>query len=177
MIESFYWKEELIRISRTIRPKKRPARWTDRAHCLVERDLMLGFFMVRRLIELHKVSSSTRDLWLQVFSCPSRGPPIHRMNGLHINEVYDLATEKREMRKPAYIANQFIHAYTSYVVRDDSRNWSCIYVVSDFDRNDRLWRVPVSEVRRLFLTAAHDNVTNMRMVYNNKKGDYDVVTN
>lgn len=177
MIESFYWKEELVRISRTIHPKKRPVRWSERAHCVVERDLMLGFFMVRRLIELHKVSSATRDLQLHVFSCPSLGRPIHRMNGPQIDEVYDLATERPETRKPASIANQFIHAVTSYVVRDESRNWSHIYVVSDFDRNDLLWRVPISEVRRLFLTAAQDEVTSMRMAYNAKTGDYDVTTN
>src|SRR5215210_1289485 len=39
----------------------RPARWSERAHCELERDLMIGFFLLRRLIELHIVSRRTRD--------------------------------------------------------------------------------------------------------------------
>jgi hypothetical protein len=117
---------------------------------MVERDLMLGFFMVRGLIELHKVSSATRDFTMRVFSCPARGKHVHRLNEHHIYELYGLEKERRETKKPLYLSNQFIHAYTSFVARDDSRNWCDVYVVSDFDRNDCIWRIPISEIRRLF---------------------------
>ncbi len=73
MIESRYWKEELKRIAKTIATVKRPQRWSERAHCIVERDVMIGFFIVRRLIELHKVSSATRNFTMRVFLCPARG--------------------------------------------------------------------------------------------------------
>jgi hypothetical protein len=120
MIESCYWKEELYRIAKTIRPLKIPARWSERAHCIVERDLMLGFFIVRRLIELHKVSSATRDLVIRVFSCPARGKHVHRMNNHHLDELYDFGKEKHETKKPHFLSNQFIHAYTSFVSRDET---------------------------------------------------------
>ena len=55
MIESCYWKEELQRIATLIRPVANPKRWSERHHCTVERDIIIGFFIVRRLIELHKV--------------------------------------------------------------------------------------------------------------------------
>ena len=176
MIESFYWKEELARIANSIRASRGPVRWTERAHCVVERDLMIGFFMVRHLIELHKVSSATRDMLMNVFSCPSRGKPIHFMNAHDIDEVYDLEKERAQVKKPLYVSNQFIHACTSYVVRDGSRNWSDVYIVSDYDRNTCIWRIPVSEVRRLFRVAASDDVREMRLLYNAQKGDYDVHT-
>jgi hypothetical protein len=138
---------------------------------------MLGFFMVRRLIELHKVSSATRDFTLRVFSCPARGKHVHRMNDHDIYELYDLEKERRETKKPLYLCNQFIHAYTSFVTRDESRNWSDVYVVSDFDRNDCIWRIPVSEIRRLFTVAAHDYPHSFQMVYSQEKDDYEVSTN
>ena len=37
MIESCYWKEELLRIAKLIRPVLKPCRWTERSHCIVER--------------------------------------------------------------------------------------------------------------------------------------------
>lgn len=95
-----YWKDELKRIANTIRPLKNPVRWSERAHCVIERDLMLGLFIVRRLIELHKVSSATRDCTLSVFSCPTRGVHVHCNNHHLIDELYDLESERRETKKP-----------------------------------------------------------------------------
>ena len=66
---------------------------------------------------------------------------------------------------------------TSFVARDESRNWSDVYVVSDYDRNDCIWRVPVSEIRRLFNVTAQDYPHSVHLVYNHEKGDYDVSTN
>ena len=176
MIESRYWKEELTRIAKTIRPTKTPPRWSERGHCVVERDVMVGFFIVRRLIELHKVSSATRDFIMRVFSCPARAKRVHWFNEHDIHELYDLGRERRETKKPLYLSNQFIHAYTSFVARNESRNWSDVYVVSDFDRNDCIWRIPISEIRRLFKVAAQDYPHTVTTVYNHEKGDYEVST-
>ncbi len=137
---------------------------------------MLGFFMVRRLIESHKVSSTTRDFTMKVFSCPTRGKHVTRMNHHRLDEIYDLENERHQTKKPLYLSNQFIHAYTSFVARDETRNWSDVYAVSDFDRNDCIWRIPVAEIRRLFTQAANDYPYSFQMVYNVGKGDYDVST-
>src|SRR5436190_22208387 len=130
MIESCYWKEELEQIAATIRPLKSPPRWSERSHCVVERDIMLGAFMVRRLIELHKVSSATRNLTMGVFSSPTRGKNVTRMNHHRLDEVYDLENERRETKRPVYVCNQLVHAYTSFIARDQTRNWSDVYAVS-----------------------------------------------
>jgi len=177
MIESCYWKEELKRIAKSIRRSKKPARWSERALCIIERDLMLGFFIVRRLIELHKVSSMTRNFQMEVFSCPTRGKHVTSLNHHRIDELYDLENENRQIKKPLYVSNQFIHAYTSFIMRDESRNWSDVYIVSDFDRNDCIWRIPVSVIQRLFITAAQDYPHTIHKVFNKEKGDYDVSTN
>jgi hypothetical protein len=176
MIESCYWKEELARYARRIRRVPRPARWSERAHCVIERDLMVGFFMLRRLVELRKVSTTTRNRSLQVFSYGARGRHVTRLNGHDLWEMYDLDRETPEHKPLMYVANQFVHAYTSFVVRDESRNWSDVIIVSDYDRNDRIWRVPMAEIEKVFRAAAVDYPSSMRMSFNPKKGDYDVET-
>jgi hypothetical protein len=177
MIESCYWKEELTRIAKTIRPVQKPVRWSERAHCVIERDLMIGFFIVRRLIELHKVSSKTRDYSMTVFSYPVRGKQVHRMNVDNYWKTYDLENERRESKKPLYLSNQFIHAYTSFVARDQTRNWSDVYIVSDYDRNDCIWRIPLAQIRGLFSVAAQDYPHSLQMIFSKEKGDYEVSTN
>ncbi|MBL0731720.1 MAG: hypothetical protein JJW03_02550, partial [Desulfosarcina sp.] len=153
MIESCYWKEEIKRIADTLQQLNKPARWSERAHCVVERDLMIGFFLLRRLIELKKVSSAIYDKQLQVYSYKSRGKLVTKLNGADLWEVYDMENEVAETKKPMYVSNQFIHAYTSFVARDDTRNWSDVYIVSDYDRNDCIWRIPIQTIRSLFAEA------------------------
>jgi hypothetical protein len=177
MIESSYWKEELKRMAKGLRPRNKPAPWTERAHCVLERELMVGFFMVRRLIELHKVSSKTREHIMEIFSYPARQKHVSLINHHDIEELYSLEKESREHKKPLYVSNQFIHAYTSFVLRDSTRNWSDVFIVSDFERNHCIWRVPIEEIRTLFLTAAEDYPHSTNMVYDPNVGDYLVSTN
>jgi hypothetical protein len=177
MIESCYWKEELVRIAKTLRAVKKPARWTERAHCVVERDLMIGFFIIRRLIELHKVSSKTRNYSMTVFSCPTRVKKVHHRNVHDHGDTYDLQNEKQGSKKPLYLSNQFIHASTSFVMRDQTRNWSDVYIVSDYDRDKCIWRIPVTQIIGLFSVASEDYPHSIQYIYSDSKGDYQVTTN
>ena len=176
MIESLYWKEELLRIAKSLQPVKHPARWSVRAHCIIERDLMIGFFLLRRLIELHKVSSRTKGCRLNVFSYKANGKRVTRLNGSDVPDLYDTENEIAESKALTYISNQFVHAYTSFIFRDKTRNWSDVYLVSDFDRNNCIWRVPVAEITRIFFIAAEDYPARVSMIYNAPRGDYDVAT-
>ena len=177
MIESCYWKEELQRIAQNLRPVSKPPRWSERRYCILQRDLAVGFFILRRLIELHKVSSSTREKLLNIFFCEKRGENVTLLNKHEIWELYDLNSEVATTKKPSYIANQFIHSYTSLISRDISRNWSDIYIVSDYDRNDCIWRVPIEEIYMVFTTAVKDYPHSINMTFNPAKDDYNVQTN
>jgi hypothetical protein len=85
--------------------------------------------------------------------------------------------EIAENKRPIYVCNQFVHAYTSFVARDATRNWSDVILVSDFDRNDCIWRVPVREIESLLQVASQDYPHSLEMKFNPKTGDYDVTTN
>jgi hypothetical protein len=176
MIESCYWKEELRRISKLVRPVTKPRRWTERAHCIVERDLMIGFFIIRRMIELHKVSPKTKNFNMEVYSFRNRGKKVTILNRGDLDTLYDLDNERREIKQPFYMSNQFIHAYLSFISRNEKRNWDSVFIVSDFDRNDCIWRVPIECIRDLFDVASRDYVHSGSYTYNERKGDYDVVT-
>ena len=128
VIESLYWKEELARIAKTIRTVPKPKRWSERAVCTVERDVMLGFFIVRRMIELHKVSERITEMKIDVFGTPAT-KNITLMNRFSLDENYDWNAEKVEKKSVAYVCNQSIHAYLSFVFRGPDRNWSDLVVV------------------------------------------------
>lgn len=176
MIESVYWKEELNRISKSLCRRKNPPRWSERRYCTLERDLMVGFFMLRRMIELVKLSSLIVDRHLTVYSCRSRGVNVNKMNCYELEQLYEVDKEVRESKRPLYIANQFIHAYVSFPIRDETRNWSDIFIVSDFDRNDCIWKIPIETIRSLFLDASHDYPSSLSFAFDPKKNDYVIMT-
>jgi hypothetical protein len=76
----------------------------------------------------------------------------------------------------AYVCNQCIHAYISFVDRGPDRNWSDLLVVSDYDRNNVIWRVPFKTINTLFKAASNDWPVYVQMTYEAKLGDYKVTT-
>lgn len=174
-IESLYWKEELARIAKTIRPVPKPKRWSERAVCTVERDVMIGFFIVRRMIELHKVSARIAKIKIDVFGTPTV-KNITLLNRFSLEENYDWDAEKVENKSVAYVCNQSIHAYLSFVFRGPDRNWSDLVVVSDYDRNKTIWRIPFPTIIKLFEETSKDWPSGNRWVFDEKIGDYRVTT-
>lgn len=172
-IESMYWREELKRIKGNLEPARRPKRFSERLLCSAERDTMIGFFIVRRLIELNKVSSMAADLSLAIYyNTPLKD--INRLNRYSVEENYVWDLEKSGAVSLSYISNQFIHAYMSLLFRDNSRNWSDFLIFSDYERNQNIWRVPVPEIVRAFDFVISDWPSKTRWSYNDKKRDYDV---
>jgi hypothetical protein len=136
---------------------------------------MIGFFIVRRMIELHKVSSRIAKLELDVFSAPVN-KNVTKVNRFSVEENYDWNAERLDKMPILHVCNQCIHAFVSFVDRGPDRNWSILLVVSDYDRNNVMWRVPFSTIIELFNAASKDWPANLGMVYDPKLGDYKVTT-
>jgi len=72
-MESSYWKEFIAETACDLQRVERPKRLTQRRYEIVERNIVISFFILRRLIELHKVSSQVRESHLEVYFWPSTG--------------------------------------------------------------------------------------------------------
>ena len=174
-IESKYWKEELARVAKICRPMVKPPRYSERSVCAIEREIMIGFFIVRRMIELNKVSKKIINLQHEVLSAPVT-QPVNKLNRFEVVENYNWQSQKSEKKPVLYICNQFIHAYLSNVERDTDRNWSHLLVVSDFDRKNLIWRIPFSTIVYLFDVVSNDYPNRAKMKFNAKLDDYKITT-
>lgn len=116
---------------------------------------MIRLFIIRKLIETHKLGPKTRNLTMNVFSHAGTKADPTWYDNFDFWEAYDMDNERREQKKP--------------------RNWEDIFVMSDFARKTCIWRVPISEIRRLFLVS-HSDYPSFRMTYNPNKKDYDLST-
>ncbi|MCD4730765.1 MAG: hypothetical protein K8R74_09210 [Bacteroidales bacterium] len=171
-MESRYWKEFLASTAKELAWKKSPKRLTERRLEIMERDVILSFFIVRRLIELHRISLKTIDFKFEIFSCPYNGRPLRPTNRHWFEESYDLENEKKQNKKTMYIANQFIHSTLFLMLIDETRNWDSFYVVSDYDKKNCIWRIPAKQVYDCLKLVSDDYLELFSYKYDEAKDNY-----
>lgn len=174
MIESRFWKEELLRIANELKRVKNPKKWSERLVCTMERDVMVGFFIVRRMTELRKISDELSRSEIKVLKVPRKESNINLLNYWDINKHYEFEDCKEEVKKVEYVANQFIHSKISYLFRDETRNWKEFVIASDYENKKVIWIIPVIEIIKLFKKMGTDFPNRMDWKYNKKNKDFDI---
>jgi hypothetical protein len=177
MIESVYWKEDLLEHARRLKPVEKPPRWSERLVVNFEKELIISFFCIRKLIEDHKVSSKSRRYRADVFCYTPTGKKITKLNQWDIHDIYDFLREKRVRKSIVFLANQLIHSCTLYAYRESDRNWGGIYACSDFERDKTIYRIPVQEIISIFKLVATDYPLSISMTWTKECGDFIVKTN
>lgn len=173
MIESCYWKEDLLAYAKSFRPKATPPRWSEKRHVNFEKDVVIAFFMIRKLIESNKQSSKTEKFKVKVFRslCVKK---VNNLNFYDIDNLYDLENEEVVSKDIIFICNQFIHGGATFACRDKNRNWKAIYTCSDFERDKYVYRIPVSEIIKILEVAGHDYASSISYQYDEAKEDYRI---
>lgn len=176
MIESYYWKEDLLKYSKQFMPVVKPPRWSERLQVNFEKDVTISFFMIRKLIESTKLSSKTTKYKVQIFRSPCVGN-VNNCNFWNIDKLYDLEKEETALKSVNFLCNQFIHGGAMFAYRENNRNWGGIYTCSDFEREKYVYRIPLKEILKILEIAGNDYPHEISMRYSESKGDYVVETN
>ena len=174
MIESYYWKEDLLAHAMRLKPQRKPPRWSERAVVNLEKELMISFFMVRALLERNKVSSKSLKYQAKVRRAPWNGKPVTQINFWCVDDLYRFDNETEVTVNLPFLANQFVHCQVIYAARDKQRNWSEVILCSDYEARKAIYRVSMVEIREILLLVGRDYTTGLRMVYDSKIGDYRV---
>jgi len=178
MIESRYWKEDLLRHAKALTPVKSPPRWSERQVVNFEKNLIISFFMIRKLFETDKVSKKSRDYKAKIFHYKPTGKKITKLNQHSIYRNYDLENEKEVRKDIFFIANQLIHSCTIFAYRKSltDRNWDGVFACSDWERDKTIYRVPLSEIIKIFQLVGNDYPSSMHMTWDKVKDDYKIET-
>lgn len=179
MIESFYWKKDLLEHVRLLQPIKKPPKWSEKLVVNFEKKLIISFFIIRKLFEANKVSQKSRNYKGNIFYYKSGGKKISKLNQHSIDEIYNINKEHRVQKGIFFIANQLIHSCTLFAYRKSikDRNWDGIYVCSDFERDKNIYRITIKEIIKIFKLVGKDYPSDMHMIWNKEKNDYVIETN
>jgi hypothetical protein len=149
-------------------------RWTERSSAMLEKDVMVGFYAIRKLIESHTVADETRDTPIRLVAYRWTGKPVTYMNWHKIDQKYDLDHPVSRAMPVARIADLFIHSFVFMASCDERGRLESILFNSDRTRRHHLYSVRVDDVVELFEKVGKDYPAASRAVFNEETGDYDV---
>lgn len=197
--ESYYWREELLKIANNIKEKHQIIEWTDSDNAEFEKEIMIGFYIIRKLIEANKLTNRIIATNIKGHKFQSVGKQITFMNNHRFPELYDLQNKLKNKFDLRFLINQFVHSYIFYPVIDftdpEFRNSISesisdeeydelyqkaekkivsIYFNSDDNKDKFLYEIDIKKITGLFEEVGKCDITSMSLVYNSKKKDYDI---
>jgi len=172
--ESAYWKDDLLKSARILKKKRHQKVWRESSWALVEKTVMIGFYVVRKLMEARKLSDAVIHQKIPVESHLHRGRPVTLTNWDHIDRHYDLDSSHQTQRTLAWLSNQMIHSYIFIVSVDDECGMDGIFFVSDKERNKAIHYLPVERIVEVFETIANNSPWRAQYRFNPERQDYDV---
>lgn len=171
--ESKYWKEPLLDLASKIDLWEKSTDLKEAELADIEREVMIGFYSIRKLAQSNKLSDKTLDESLKVSTYPNT-KKITLINRFHIDQTFDLKAKKIETLNIKYIYNQIIHSYIFLLEESNDRGLSGIFFNSDYKRNEKLYFLETTEIKRIFRKVGNDYPAKSKMIYNEEKEDYDI---
>jgi len=148
--ESKYWKDDLLRKAASLEKKKRQKRWLESSYAMFEKDIMIGFYTIRKLMESYKVDTAYSSKQVHLHSHELKDGPSTLWKRWEFFEVYDMEVSKKETMKLIDVCNQIIHSFHFFVAWSEDSDLEGIYFNSDRLRQQRLLFLEVDKIIDLF---------------------------
>jgi len=172
--ESAPWKMELLKIADTLERRYNQKRWPQRSLFLLEKEVFLGFFSVRKLMESKKVSDEIKDKQIELAVYPADKKPITLFNHHKFPELYDLYAGKTERLTYYDISNQFIHSSIFAPFTPFGKSLIGAYIASDRAKNEKLYYITLVKIIEIFRNVGADDPSQLVVIFDDIKQEYVV---
>ena len=130
----------------------------------LEKDLFLGFYIIRKLMEARKLSVEVESTPVHVTSYPWKGGrQITILNWDQINDHYDWSAAADEILSLRELCNLFVHSYVYLPFMSDDRTLEALLVSSERSRHKKLFNVDALLTIALFRAVANDDPVRLEM--------------
>ena len=169
--ESSYWKVPLLEMAGRIEASKGEECLSDDDFAQFERDLFLGFFSIRKLMDsVPKVTRRVYDAKIQLrqYSRNENSKPFDDWNKPDWHQFFDMANYALIERGLRFVANQFIHSHLfipSGEGEDDQGRVDPdgIFFASDNQVDRNLFFIATDDVISAFRLVGNDYPQSVRM--------------
>ncbi|WP_412462021.1 hypothetical protein ACK2SD_10060 [Pseudomonas sp. SC11] len=155
--ESWYWKHPLLEMADRLEHLKTPCALSDEELAQVERDIFIGFYSVRKLLEAPaKITDKTRHLSIPLRK-HSNLKRVTWGNNYRLDELYDLSKAGQEGRDVKFLCGQIIHSFVFAPCMSEGGGLDGAFFSSDFDKDKFLYFISIDEVISLFRQVGNDD--------------------
>jgi hypothetical protein len=172
--ESEPWREELVRIASRLEKRYTQKRWSERSFYLLEKEIFLGAFAARKLIESRKVSDRVAKSRIQVARYPAGSEAITLLNQHKFQELYNLYANEKESLTYRDICNQFIHSSIFAPFVPFGKALVGVFVASDRSKSEQLYYMPSVRLIELFQSIGFNSPHTCELRFDEDEGDYIV---
>jgi len=197
--ESYYWREELLKIANNIKGNNQIIDWTDSDNAEFEKEIMIGFYIIRKLIEANKLTNRIISTNIKGYKFQKVGEQITFMNNHRFHEFYDLQKQLKNKFDLRFLINQFVHSYIFYPIIDfvnpeirknisdnvsdeeyeqlyqnEEKQIVGIWFNSDDNKDKFLYKIDLIKIINLFEVVGKCDITSMSLVYSPQTKDYDI---
>lgn len=176
IFESAPWKEEILRIADKLERRYNQKRWSERSFFLLEKEIFLGFFSLRKLMESNKVSARIKEEQVLLAVYPAGEMPITLLNQHKFPELYNLYAGEKESLNYWDICNQFIHSSIFAPFTPAGQSLVGIYMVSDRAKKEKLYYITLVKIVEIFRAVGNDYPSRLDIHYDEKKKEYVVMS-
>jgi hypothetical protein len=166
--ESSDWKEPLLKTANYLRRVRFSDNTSEKTLVRIEKEVLIGFYSVRKLLDTFKVSDSTKALKFKVTYFKNI-KKITYHNWHHIDELYDLSKADYEVRKIRNICDLFIHSYI-YMPSGDFKITG-FYVTSDLTKDKKCYFISIDILLSIFRTVGRDYPSCFEQKFNQKTNE------
>ncbi|MFI6774252.1 hypothetical protein [Nocardia sp. NPDC050412] len=158
--DSVPWKEELSKIAGRLEKRAEQRRWSERARFLIERDVMVGFYAVRKLFDTPgKISQECQDYRLNVTAYPIRDKGPDFWDAYNFSKFYDFEARSETSLSLREACNQIIHSRVfATVYQEGSEGLAGILVASDQKSKKKLFLITLEEIINALREVFEDEV-------------------
>jgi hypothetical protein len=122
----------------------------------VERDVFIGFYSARKLIEtITKVTDATKDLGVPVKWHPNVAP-VNWRNNHKLDELYDLNVIRGEVRDIKFVCGRIIHSFIFTPCQGEEGLYG-VFFTSDTDKNSKLYFLSADQIVDIFESVGNDD--------------------
>ncbi|WP_370409059.1 hypothetical protein [Tenacibaculum dicentrarchi] len=202
ILESYYWKKELLKTSEKLKKKIKVKKyWTPKKYAKFEKEIMFGFYIIRKLIEANKLTNKIVSTKKEYKVHNNLGTKITIRNRHSFDEYYDFGNYSIRKSDLKFLNNQFIHSYIFSPIISTVDDYSLklmknekltdeehckihensekevigIFFNSDKNKDKSIFQIDIKTIIEIFQDVGNCNVTSISMKYNEKKDDWDCV--
>ena len=170
--ESSYWKIPLLRAATWLERVRLTGESAERSLVRVERELFVGFYAIRKLLETFTVSLETKSLQFQLQWSPCIKLVDHQ-NAHRVDELFDLDQVQSEQRDLEFVCNQFIHSFVFVAAQNEDGSLAGFFISSDRSRHQKVYLVELSQVLLAFRTVGRDYPSRLHLRRNEKTHQWE----